>query len=116
MELYALTLVGIDFLESTNTSDPAGKNIVNWDKVDEEGNIVEPEPDWTCNHCGEGQSEHDDGYTVFTSYTGERNGTGEFGEERYVCGHCRDEHYTYHENLDEAVLDGEVTYTDEEEE
>lgn len=41
MELYALTMVCIDFLESVNTSDSAGKNIVNWDRVDEKGNIIE---------------------------------------------------------------------------
>jgi hypothetical protein len=88
MELYALTLVGIDFLESTNTSDPAGKNIVNWDKVDEEGNIIEPEPDWTCDECGNGMRDSDDRYRVYESYTGDRGGNGEYGEERFVCEHC----------------------------
>lgn len=41
MEIYALTLMAIDFLESVNTDDTAGKHIVNWDMVDEEGNIIE---------------------------------------------------------------------------
>ena len=41
MEIYALVMVGIDFLENINTSDPAGRSYSAWDKVDEEGNVIE---------------------------------------------------------------------------
>jgi hypothetical protein len=40
MQIYALSLVCIDFLESANTSDAAGRNVTHWDEVDEDGNIV----------------------------------------------------------------------------
>lgn len=123
MELYALTLVGIDFLESVNTSDPAGKNIVNWDRVDEEGNILEPIIDedelgddpWTCGHCEDQFHENTEDFRVYTSYEGGSDGNGTWGAEMYVCEDCRDNHYTYHEELDEFIRDGECVFIDDEE-
>lgn len=51
MELYALVLMAIDFVESVNTSDVAGRKITNWDKVDADGKII-PKPDVICPNCG----------------------------------------------------------------
>ena len=39
-ELYALVSMCIDFLESVNRDDPAGKNIYFWDMVDSNGEII----------------------------------------------------------------------------
>lgn len=129
MELYALALVGIDFLESVNTSDPAGKNIINWDKVDEDGDIVEAdiladdeddEERWTCPMCEDDLPESQEDVHVFESYEGHDDGEGTWGEERYVCRNCADNHYTYYDALDEYVRDGECIIfepeNDEEEE
>lgn len=122
MELYALAMVCIDFLESVNTDDPAGANITHWDRVDEEGNIIEqghpdePEVHFTCESCDETFYEGDgeDVYTVYRSYRGARDGQGDWGTERYVCHDCRHEYYPYIEDLDEYVED--CVFEDEEEE
>src|SRR5690606_9940189 len=59
-EVYALALMCIDFLENANTTDPAGAKVVNWDEVDEEGNIIrsgeeDDEENEFCDCC---QSHH----------------------------------------------------------
>ena len=41
-ELYAIVLMCIDFLESCNTSDSAGRKCTQWDVCDENGNIICP--------------------------------------------------------------------------
>jgi hypothetical protein len=118
MEIYALVMVCIDFLESVNTSDTAGKNITNWDRVDDEGNIIESEyeDDWTCGHCDQGYSDNDEGYTVFTSYTGDIDGNGDWGSELYVCEDCCERHYSWNEDLQEYIRDGECDIDEEDEE
>lgn len=121
-ELYALALTAIDFLEAANTQDPAGRRVTNWDRVDEEGNIISPAEiedecdDWCCDHCGEGQSDADDSYRVFESYEGPANGEGDWGAERYVCVDCQENHYSWRDELDEYVRDGECMFDDEDEE
>jgi hypothetical protein len=131
MELYALTLICIDFLESVNTSDAAGKNIVNWDKVDDDGNIIAKggeekdlgDDPWTCDHCGELQHEDADTYRVYTSYSANINTDGdhyntEYSDEIYVCESCLHQHYTYRDDIDEYVRNGnyDVEYDEEDEE
>jgi hypothetical protein len=128
MELYALTLIAIDFLESVNTSDTAGKNVVNWDMVDEEGNIIklggqdsEEEDDdedyVTCDSC-EGRFHIDDISSVYN----EVRGLGEEAyahDERYVCDDCRGNHYHYNDMLGEYItddIDDDDLYDDEDEE
>lgn len=116
MELFALTMVCIDFLESVNTSDPAGAYIGSWDKVDENGTIIEYGTDcyndegedmWSCDSCEESFNENDgNGRQVYASYAGGRDGQGHWGAERYVCGECCDEYYTLNEYLDEYIRDG----------
>lgn len=41
MQIYALVMVAIDFLENINTEDPAGRRYTSWDRVDAEGNVIE---------------------------------------------------------------------------
>lgn len=50
-EIYALANILIDFLESVNTDDSAGRKVTRWDRVDDDGNII---PAGTGDHaeCG----------------------------------------------------------------
>lgn len=94
-EIYALTLVCIDFLENVNTEDPAGRNIKNWDMVDEEGNIIryggEPDKDQViCYECEEYFDEED---TECAYEYVDEEGDGVDG--RHVCQDCISEYYYY---------------------
>lgn len=120
-ELYALTMICIDFLESVNTADPAGANIKHWDMVDEEGNIIqegseEVEYDWYCDYCDDGHTDDDAMYTVYESYTGGSDGHGDWGAERFVCESCREGEYNWEEDLQEYVRDGNCNIIEPEEE
>ncbi len=107
-EIYALTLVCIDFLESVNTEDPAGRNIKNWDMVDEEGNIIryggiryggEPEESQImCYECEEYFDEENIGYAY--EYVDE-DGDGIDG--RHVCEDCISEYYYYDDEYEVYV-------------
>jgi hypothetical protein len=120
MEIYALSMVCIDFLESVNTSDTAGKNIVNWDRVDDEGNVIEhshdQDYDWYCDRCVEGHDDNETSYQVYESYTGDAEGNGDWGTESYVCEDCIHEYYTFHEILDAYIRDGECDIDEDDDE
>lgn len=104
-EIYALVLTCIDFLESANTSDPAGRNVTNWQRVDEEGKpISEPREEisgdtWTCDHCEEEQSENEE---INYAY-GYINDDGEPREERRICTACLEEDYHYDYDVEEWI-------------
>ena len=70
--LYAVYLLCLNFLQTFEPEDPAGEYYVCWDRVDEEGNIVEAGQDdkyqYSCSVCGEGMYE----------------------DEYYVCDECSD--------------------------
>lgn len=108
-ELYALTLLLLDFLQSANTKDPAGENVKNWQQIDEDGNEIETEYDdeddreydWTCDCCDNGFYDEDEIYTVY----GEVDEDGNVSEEHYVCGDCRERYYTWDEDLEEYIHD-----------
>lgn len=101
MELYALTIVCVDFLENVNTSDPAGATIMNWDKVDESGKIIKRGGYETCPKCNQdvrvSRMRH-----VYERFDEVRN---EVHGEHRVCQECRDEHYTYHDGEDVYALE-----------
>lgn len=105
MELYALTMICIDFLESVNTEDSAGRHITNWDQVDEDGNVIDPSEEvfdddsWMCDHCEEQQPGDDGDHRVYRHVDED----GELEDERYVCNECYEEHYHYSEHYDEYV-------------
>ena len=103
MQLYALVLVAIDFLESANTSDWAGKNVVHWDEVDDDGNVIkEAEQDLVeCSECG--SMEHEDELvSVYDSYDAEE---GRLDDARYVCPSCREDYYSWSEDAEEYIRD-----------
>ena len=52
VQLYPLVLICIDFLESANTEDSAGKNIRNWQEVDNDNNPIKVEQEYYCDECG----------------------------------------------------------------
>ena len=109
-EIYALALVCIDFLESVNTSDPAGKNIVNWDRVDEEGNVIrnggeiDPYEDddeyTTCDDCEEPVYIGD----TIVAYESVDDDNGAIGW-RTVCNNCLENDYTFNDNVGEYIRD-----------
>lgn len=124
MELYALVMICIDFLESVNTDDPAGRNINRWDKVDDQGNIIDPARDydeedddrWVCDSCEEYFSDDDESWQVYQSYVGNATGDGEWGSEYTVCTGCREEYYTYHDDIEAIVYDGHCVIRPDEDE
>lgn len=101
-EIYALTLICIDFLENANVSDPAGAKVRNWDEVDEEGNVIrEAEDDLIrCENCGDHVREEDFYGVAYDGFD-----DGELIDSVHICENCRDNHYTFSENVDEAVHD-----------
>lgn len=56
-EVKALLSVVVNYLESVNLDDPAGKCIVNWDRVDKDGNIIPKMK--KCPHCNKMHPERD---------------------------------------------------------
>lgn len=102
-DLYPLVLTVIDFLESANTDDVAGRNIVAWDKVDEEGNIIRDGRPYgefgnECWGCG-GQYDREHLSTAFTHV----DSRGDISEERLVCEDCLFEHFEYSDDHEEYV-------------
>ena len=83
-DLYIAFLTILGFLQQFDTDDIAGEYYVCWDKVDEEGNVVEKGLEdkyyGTCCVCGDGIYE----------------------EDYYTCDECNDEG-------DETSLDGLLT-------
>lgn len=103
-EVYALALTCIDFLENVNIDDAAGENVRNWDKVDEEGHIIEhgcDEDSWTCEHCEGSISGAEDPTLVYRNVDED----GDLYNERYVCEECRGDYYYHSEYYGEYVHD-----------
>lgn len=108
-EIYALVLTCIDFLENANTSDPAGKKIIMWDEVDDDGTIIreggeEREADWYCDNCEEGYVDNDEQYCVYREGYLDVDGDPVLNGEHYV-GDCCISDYTWYDELDAYVYD-----------
>lgn len=116
MQLYALTMILIDFLESANVADAAGKCVVNWPEIDEEGNPVytsdcDDDYDDDCDDDYDDDDDDDDNDTcddcgsIFDGLTQVWNdlcirddGTYPINE-RHVCDDCRDDFYHWSETF-----------------
>jgi len=96
-ELYASYIIALNFLQQVNTEDVAGKNIGNWDCIDDEGNIIENPHNktYTCSCCGA---------TIREGEQYECSDCGDiicidcykYNAEGYrICDDCIDENYTY---------------------
>ena len=109
-ELYALVMVCIDFLESANIDDPAGKHVNNWDKMNEDGSIPTPEQvavaqaeTVQCQRCDNVIDTGEERHEVYTSYDGD----GDVSGAQTWCNTCRGDYATYSEHT-ESVLEDEV--------
>lgn len=106
--LYIAVLQCIGFLQTYDPSDCAGAYYRAWDKVDEEGNIIEEGnmAIYTCDYCGERFDNEDDLYTC--EHCGRRICEGcEVYVEEYeysVCPDCFDEFYVECEECGKYVL------------
>ncbi|HHX67441.1 MAG TPA: hypothetical protein GX708_05215 [Gallicola sp.] len=96
-ELYALVLILINFLESVNIDDAAGKYIINWDMVDEDGNIIKPDIQHShfCEICGETTESLQEAFN-------EVDDEGPY-EGVYVCQDCLDRNFYYDESFDAYI-------------
>ena len=106
-DLYIAVLQCIGFLQTYDPSDCAGAYYRAWDRVDEDGNIIEEGnmDIYTCDVCGEN-------YDADNIFTCEHCGRTVCSEceiyvERYnysVCPDCFDEYYVECENCGDYVL------------
>jgi hypothetical protein len=116
-QLYALVLSAIDFLESANTRDGAGEKVVNWDRVDENNEVIvsgenddgeEYEEDVErCDEC-EGEFDEEDMRTAYNEVIYQR-----VGVEVRVCPTCYDENYHYDGDLGVSIHDEARNVTEE---
>ena len=104
MQIYALMLVSLDFLESANLSDVAGRRVENWDKIGDDGEVIEAcndeeesDDEGRCYECGERATL----FNVFNEYDGD----GEPQDEREVCINCRDNQYNWDSEVEEFIRD-----------
>jgi len=100
MQLYPLFLMLIDYLESANTEDAAGKFVVNWPLVDNNGNIIHPDSQITdfndiirCDECGCDFDVNDSYYAYNSAELVDDE--WEYYDEVCVCPNCLDRYYRY---------------------
>ncbi len=116
-ELYASYIIALNFLQQVNTEDVAGKNIGNWDCIDDEGNIIDNphKRTYTCACCGATIEDdekfecHDCGDIICVDCY-------RYNAEGYrVCDSCIDENYTYCDYCGEYHKDEDVYEINEDE-
>lgn len=97
-ELFALVIFCIDFLESANIEDAAGRYVKYYQEIDENGNYIERHLD-RCDNCG---SDMEDGESrqAFMRYY---ECHGELEEEVHVCEDCLEEDFSY-EDIPDAYV------------
>lgn len=91
-QIYALALICIDFLESTNTGDAAGSYVKYRDTINEYGERVEAhQENKECPNCGECYDEDEEFYEVYSEIVlFDDYDDNEYGDVSYVCEYCRD--------------------------
>lgn len=114
-ELYALALVLLDYLQNVNIEDVAGKFILNWDEVDEDGKVIKkgyingpggmrgPESEDSeraCQRCGD---THDTNNHDFHSIGTGHDFDGDVDEYQTWCTACHENHSVYNEHEDGPV-------------
>lgn len=113
-EIYAIALTCIDFLESANVTDSAGRRVINWDRVNDDGTVLSPnDRNRRCNSCGDMFYEEDLARVYGTIRYTNDDGDYELIDERFVCDECREDSYLYDEHSDEYALNIEE-YDDDE--
>lgn len=99
-EIYPLFLICLDYLQNANAEDSAGRKIVKWDEVDEEGNLVKKEVECSCDRCDDEIEDGEESYTVYTGFD-----EGNVVNAETWCQGCRDDYASYSEEVEEAVSD-----------
>jgi len=116
-QLYALVTICLDFIESVNTNDAAGINIVNWDRVDANGNIIPAEEMCECDECGEMFPTSEMTRAYYTLVTTENPDFDEDEEDNednpqytinvenevFVCDNCLIDNYYYNTSVNEYI-------------
>lgn len=104
MQIYALTLIAIDFLEAANTSDPAGRKVTNWKEVVDEVTIdptlIVTDGLIRCPRCENMVGEL---YPVYNGYDIDDNSPINYTE---VCEDCREDYYFFDDDTEEYILNG----------
>jgi len=120
IQFYALAMILIDFLESANVSDAAGKCVVNWPEIDKDGNPVNHDDNDCCNKEEEDDDAYrncdccceayhiEDLYEVYEEVEMENNIFQPVCLS-HVCGDCRDEHYHWCDEF-EVFLANDAEY------
>jgi hypothetical protein len=105
MQLYPLFIMLIDYLESANTEDAAGRYVVNWPLIDSNGNIIHNDCEITdfdniveCDECGCVFDVDDSTYAFNSAEL--VDGEWEYYDEACVCPDCLDRYYFYIDNHD----------------
>ena len=97
-EIYSLSIIAINFLESVNTDDVAGRNIFRWDEVDENNNIISTGKEHEmCDFC----EEHD--YPIIRVYR-EIDEDGDLYNYEYMCKSCAQEQGHYYSNYHDEYV------------
>lgn len=112
-EYYAIFITLLNYCQSCDINDVAGASVVAWDKVDEEGNIIE-EGKWAdgieCYDCGEFVNEEDAFYCEDCgNHFCENCITYVEAVDRYVCNSCLDEYYVRCDVCGEYEVKSDVT-------
>lgn len=111
-DLYIAVLQCIGFLQTYDPSDCAGAYYRSWDRVDEEGNIIE-EGSWErhiCEYCEDEYEDPDDLHPCPHCGRMVCANCEEYIEryDRYVCLSCADEYYVECEECGERVLEADA--------
>lgn len=111
MQLYPLFLILIDYLETANTEDPAGKYVKHYPLIDgsnlddyKEEEAEEETESSSCDYCGN-DFDTNDGMIVYDELSRDANGNLIYIGEMFVCPDCYNEFYTYYESLGQAIND-----------
>lgn len=111
MQIYALVIMCIDYLESANTADSAGKNVIHWDEIDTKGKVTKKEKTTAiCEYC-DNEVDITDLHTVYEELVEDEdedgNGNGDYHleGEGQVCTDCRDDNYHYNEDFEAYIRD-----------
>ena len=111
-DLYIAVLQCIGFLQTYDPNDCAGAYYRSWDRVDEEGNIIE-EGSWErhiCECCEDEYEDPDDLHPCPHCGRMVCANCEEYIEryDRYVCLSCADEYYVECEECGERVLEADA--------
>lgn len=115
-EYFQLVQMLIAYLESVNTDDEAGEYIVNWDMVDEDGNVIqegynaEAQERYVCDECGFTSTDKDDFVIcgVCEEYVCMDCATYVESEGVYACDTCLSEEYSVCCICEEYYLDNDT--------